>query len=132
MEPFEIPIAAFELIGHEIEGRNHLRILVPDEPGPGGMHHRYCIYGRNEGASTAFCAGEINFQKGGVAEAGVNGVTVEALLRICAHRLECAQKGPFPCDENEDALTHIAQALTALLNRTRARAARGVEGRSVA
>jgi hypothetical protein len=74
----------------------------------------------------------IEFQKGGIQETGVNGVTHEVLLAIVADRLESFQNGPFHCDENRVALNHVTEALAALKSRTVARLARGVEGKTVA
>jgi len=46
------------------------------------------------------------------------GVTNEALLAIVIDRLEGFQAGPFPCEENADALTMLNIALDALKART--------------
>ena len=40
--------------------------------------------------------------------------------------------GPFPCDENEEALYHINKAIEILEKRTAGRKARGVEGKTQA
>lgn len=42
----------------------------------------------------------IQFQAGSPSVAGLNGLTNEALLAVLIDRLECFQKGPFPCKEN--------------------------------
>ena len=73
--------------------------------------------------------GSIDFQKGNIAENGVNGITNEALLAIVIHRLECFQSGRFPCDENANALVDVECALKHLESRTQQRKARGVEGK---
>ena len=70
----------------------------------------------------------ILFQNGAIPEAGVNGVTQEVLLAIVADRLRSFQAGPFANDYNAAALSHVESALGALLDRTRNRMARGVEG----
>ena len=57
-----------------------------------------------------------------------NGITQEALLAIVIDRLRSFQAGPFPTDENEDALIHCQEALNFLKLRTKKRLARGVEG----
>lgn len=73
----------------------------------------------------------VNFQSAPVPNVGVNGVTIEALLAICAHRLECFQGGEFPCEENAEALQHIEAALQSLHNRTDRRMNFGYEGRPI-
>lgn len=105
---------------------DRIGIEAIDEPGPGGAHHVYRFTFKNEDSpSWQF---DIAFQKGPIAEAGVNGFTNEALLAIVRDRLDCFQGGKFACEENAQALTYITMGMDALLNRTRARMARGVEG----
>lgn len=69
------------------------------------------------------------FQHGPVKEAGVNGVTTEALLAALIHRTQHLNS-LFPCRENSLAITNMEQALMWLEKRTRDRKARGVEGTS--
>lgn len=112
-----------ELTEHRINPANdRLSITVLDEPGPGGANHAYTIGGFGPRKTL------IQFQNGPIAEAGVNGVTHEALLAIVADRMRAFQAGPFACPENADALTAVEEALAALLSRTRKRMERGVEG----
>lgn len=119
---------------HIVEGDsvNHqLTIAVADEPGHGGANHQYVISLKNADGEFEFnCC--IGFQNGPIKEFGVNGVTQEALLAIVIDRLEGFQKGPFPSQDNVDALHHVKSALTYLQKRTRARIARGVEGTTAA
>lgn len=113
-----------ELTDHRVNPANDkLKIEVLDEPGAGGAHHEYEISGFD-----AMTAVRVSFQNGPIAEAGVNGVTQEALLAICIDRLRSFQAGPYACRENALALTKMEEALMWLLQRTRARMARGVEG----
>lgn len=63
-----------------------------------------------------------------IKEAGVNGLTHEALLAIVIDRLRSFQAGPFASTMNEQALRHIEQGLDHLQQRTRERIKRGVEG----
>lgn len=115
---------------HKVNPANdRLKITVTDEPGAGGANHAYEISGF-DGADIPKGSGyvKINFQKGPINEAGVNGVTQEALLAICIDRLRSFQAGPYACRENALALTKIEEAQHWLLSRTRARMARGVEG----
>jgi hypothetical protein len=114
-----------ELKQHIVEGDsvNHqLSIHVMDEPGSGGANHHYEI--ADDGGIFA----DIKFQNGPIAEAGVNGITHEALLAILIDRLEGFQAGPYASANNASALGHIRGALYDLQARTRERIARGVEG----
>jgi hypothetical protein len=109
---------------HKVNPANDLiDITVLDAPGAGGANHHYAVdvNGTENGV-------DIKFQNGPIAEVGVNGVTQEVLIAICIDRLECFQAGPYACQENADALGYLKMAQDALLSRTRARMARGVEG----
>lgn len=113
------------LTDHKVNGANNqLEISVLDEPGAGGANHEYEIAPEN--STVCFC--EIRFQNGPIKEAGVNGVTQEALLAIVADRLRSFQAGPYACRENALALTKIEEAQHWLQARTQKRMARGVEG----
>lgn len=112
-----------------------LRIEVFDAPGAGGANHRYVITGADFENNASFDSADlpmprttILFQNGPIPEAGVNGVTQEALLAIVADRLRSFQAGPYACRENALALTKIEEALHWLQQRTIARMRRGVEG----
>lgn len=128
-----------ELTGHKVNPANDLlKIEALDEPGSGGANHLYQITGFNtrSNLSDPFTArhgqpaehATVLFQNGPIAEAGVNGVTHEALLAILIDRLECFQKGPFANHYNENALGSLKAAQGWLLDRTRSRVERGVEG----
>lgn len=113
-----------EITEHRVNECNEaLKISVLDEPGSGGANHQYLIHTDGEGPNCA-----IEFQKGPIKESGVNGITQECLLAICADRLRSFQAGPFSSRENAVALTHIETAQLWLQKRTRERLARGVEG----
>ena len=71
---------------------------------------------------------ELAFQNGPIPETGVNGITQEVLLEIVIDRLRSFQSGPYACRENALALTKLEEAQMWLLQRTRARMDRGVEG----
>ena len=73
----------------------------------------------------------IRFQHGPIKEAGVNGITNEALLAVLIDRMQGFQSGPYACRENACALTKLEEARHWLLARTRERMARGVEGTHV-
>lgn len=106
------------------------KVQVLDEPGAGGAHHEYRVSAVEpsvpDGPIPIFS--EVKFQKGPVAENGVNGIFMEDLLQICRHRLQCFQAGDFACRENALALTKVEEALHWLDHRTKDRQARNVEG----
>ncbi len=70
----------------------------------------------------------IHFQNGPVKEAGVNGLSNEALLAVVEDRLKGFQNGPLSCRENALALTKLQECLMWLHRRTQDRVARSVEG----
>lgn len=109
---------------------DRITINVVDEPGAGGANHVYDVVVNNNDL-TGFTT-RISFQNGPIAENGVNGLTQEVLLAIVIDRLRSFQAGPFSCRENALALTKLEEAQHWLLHRTRARMARGVEGKSAA
>lgn len=117
---------------HKLNGLNDaLEIKVLDEPGQGGACHEYAIeFFRSEG-DHAYAEPEktrISFQNGPIKEAGVNGISGEALVAVVIDRLRSFQSGPFACRDNAVALTHFEEGLMWLQKRTRDRLARGVEG----
>ena len=116
-----------EITDHVANPANALiAINVIDEPGSGGAHHLYQMaYALLDGT---VMRDHIKFQKGPIAEAGVNGVTQEALLAIVIDRLRCFQSGPYACAANAEALRWTEGALDALKKRTLERMNRGVEG----
>lgn len=112
------------LTSHVVNGLNEaLKIEVMDEPGPGGANHIYCVH--MEGTEDSQT---IQFQNGPIQEAGVNGISGEALLAIVEDRLKAFQAGPYACRENALALTHLQESMHWMHHRTRERVARGVEG----
>ncbi len=116
-----------ELTSHKVNGCNDaITIEVLDEAGHGGACHRYVMKFQKQNGNRE--AWGIGFQNGPIAEVGTNGVTHEALLAILIDRLEGFQSGPFACDANEYAKNHLKDAQRILLDRTRERLARGVEG----
>jgi hypothetical protein len=112
-----------EIVAHKFNVANaELHLQANDGPGPGGASHEYFVQ-LPDGSGYA-----INFQKGPIKEAGVNGLTHEVLLAILIDRLEGFQSGAFANVYNAAALTHLQSALGCLMDRTRERLARGVEG----
>jgi hypothetical protein len=124
-----------KLQGHKVNPANdRLEIEVMDAPGAGGANHVYRVTGfdapapKREEIPAADGSADIIFQDGPIPENGVNGLTQEVLLEICADRLRSFQAGPFACRENALALTKIEEAQMWLQKRTRDRMARNVEG----
>lgn len=128
-----------QITDHQVNPANDkLTITAADAPGSGGAHHLYMIEGfdTTSNPSCPFIArhnasakhSTVLFQNGPIAEAGVNGVTHEALIAIVVDRLRAFQAGPFACRENALALTKLEEAQHWLHHRTRARMNRGVEG----
>lgn len=71
---------------------------------------------------------KVDFQKGPILEAGVNGVMNEDLISMVICRLSHFQESEFECRENEMAILKLEEALLWLRKRTMGREARGVEG----
>ena len=72
--------------------------------------------------------GTLTFQHGPLKEVGVNGTTIEAVMRAILERLRGFNNGPFRCRENSLAITHFEEGLHWLYARTRARQEQNVEG----
>jgi hypothetical protein len=122
-----------EIHAHEINdfNRNNVVVRAMDGNGPGGASHLYhisigIVERTDENPTGASCM--VNFQNGPIKEAGVNGVTDEALLAILIDRLQGFQRGQYSCRENALALTKMEEAMHWLQHRTRERERRGVEG----
>jgi hypothetical protein len=117
---------------HKLNGLNEaLEITATDEPGQGGANHSYTI--SVDETKTKLPPGvtihtHIGFQNGPILEAGINGISQEALLAIVIDRLRSFQAGPYACRENAVALTKCQEALMWLQKRTQDRLRRGVEG----
>lgn len=97
-----------------------LTIRAHGERGPYGDNHRYLITTdpRSLPLGASAVLADIRFQQGDPAQQ-INGITMEALIAICADRLAGLQAGAYPCDENMRALAHLHCALESLHNRTR-------------
>lgn len=116
-----------ELTDHRVNECNEaIDINVMDEPVAGGACHEYVLL-INSGKANADTV-RLSFQNGPIKEAGVNGITQEALLAVVVDRLRGFQSGKFACRENALALTKIEEAMHWLHSRTQQRVARGVEG----
>lgn len=71
----------------------------------------------------------VKFQKGPVKNVGLNGIFLEDLLLICIDQLEHFQNSEFACQENEDTLRHLRDALACVRSRQYERSLRGVQGK---
>ena len=117
------------LTDHKLNELNDaLEIDVMDEPGQGGACHKYRISLFDTDGHSLDTETHINFQNGPIKEAGVNGISQEALLAIVIDRLKSFQAGPFASEDNAKALGHTQAALAWLQKRTKDRLTRGVEG----
>lgn len=116
-----------KLTSHKVNGLNEaLDIEVLDEPGQGNACHKYAVvYSFRDIPDVQQ---RIEFQNGPIQEAGVNGISNEALLAIVEDRLAGFQSGQYACRENAIALTKIQEAMMWLQKRTLDRMRRGVEG----
>lgn len=124
------------LDGHIVcSSEDNPSITVIDEPGADGANHHYRIGNVDLTKNGTYQPSEdstslnIYFQNGTIPENGLNGVTIEALLEICADRLRSFQAGKYGCKENAVALTHIEEAQNSLNRRTISRIRRNVEGK---
>ena len=90
-------------------------------------HHIASIWGGSAPVKF-FWATRLSFQNGPIKEAGVNGISQEALIAVLLDRLEGFQSGQYACRDNQLALDHLQYARLVLHKRAMDRAARGVEG----
>lgn len=120
-----------KLHGHKVAGDTapQVDIIVTDEKGQGGAHHKYIITCDSNTGDDIVLA-QINFQNGPMKEFVINGITAEALLEIIIHRLSCFQSGEFACIPNGLAMSCCKAAQDALKLRTIDRTRRGVEGKN--
>lgn len=81
-----------------------------------------------EHKATGATATIVKFQKGPVQETHLNGIFIEDLLLICIDQLEHFQNSDFKCQENEDTLRHLRDALHSTRSRQYERSLRGVQG----
>lgn len=89
--------------------------------------HHFEVYA-DIGQQVPRLVGKVDFQKGPIKEAGVNGVMNEDLLAMVKCRLEHFNQTEFRCRENSMAITKIEEALMWLRKRTTDREQKGIEG----
>jgi hypothetical protein len=106
---------------------DNLKIYRVGNPGAGGAYSKYAIKGFTDYGDTDTQL--LSFQEGPIPTHGVNGYTNEILLSLVIDRLEHFQAGPFACEENRYALESARRAITYLIDRTKDRVQRQVEGK---
>jgi hypothetical protein len=101
------------------------QIFADEDAMAGGASYRYVV--RWGPFNREF---EIPFQNGSFNDNGVTGISTEALLAVVLDRLSSFQAGPFPCEENANALRHLREAMFWMHTRTMERWRRGVKGQA--
>jgi hypothetical protein len=109
-----------EITTHRVNDDEPIRIFSAGPLNPAGAQNNYVAV-IVDGEDITQELGTIKFQNGHPDEHGRNGVTLETLLAVCHDRLTCFQAGPFPCEQNAEAIQHIERALESLKDRTRER-----------
>lgn len=120
-----------EITSHKVQGQAvdlSLLVLFEEDYGPNIFYRISTLVG--EGRHLRVLE-DVTFQRGAVADKGVNGVTNEVLLAILIDRLQGFQQGEFACEENALALTRLEEALSLLKARSESRILRGVEGTQI-
>ena len=118
-------------------------VYATDEPGPGGANHTYIIC-RNDRKHSLIATddglSEIHTDPDAILATiqmqwgprknpeSVHGVIDTDLIEIVRDRLKAFQAGPFACDENAHALSHIEEALLWMNKRVEDRIERNVLG----
>lgn len=118
-----------KLTSHIVEGQPYYaqpEVKVADNKGTAGANHKYIISHYNGERSVQNTL--IDFQDGPIKEVGINGISNECLLAILLDRLEGFQSSAYSCHENQMALEKGQEMMMWLLQRTRLRMQRGVEG----
>ena len=118
-------------VKHDLLTSKYTRVLHEDQAEiEFNAPHHFKVYA-DAGQPVPFQVGEVNFQKGPIKEAGVNGVMNEDLIAMVICRLESFNQSDFRCRENSMAITKLEEALLWLRKRTIGRENRGVEGTHV-
>ena len=113
----------------EIGTEKYTQVFAKDEPDEKcKANHHYVVVSIEDQPTTV---GEVQFQKGPIKVAGINGVMNESLIAMVIHRLQAFQSSEFKCRENALAITKLEEALFWLGSRTKVREKRGVEGTNV-
>ncbi|HEY8560506.1 MAG TPA: hypothetical protein VIL74_09025 [Pyrinomonadaceae bacterium] len=116
---------------HKISKLNRDNIVVraTDEKDSDGANHEYAIIVCTDKGIVSETA--IKFQKGGLKETGVNGITDQSLIAIVLDRMVGFQAGPYASVYNEPVIDHLKGALGEMAKRYDLRATLGIEGERV-
>jgi len=116
-------------VKHDLLTNKYTKVLHErEEEMVNGAPHSFAVVTVHDKPSERSILGEVNFQKGAIKEAGVNGVMNEDLIAMVICRLEHFQESKFACYENDLAIVKLEEALLWLRKRTIGRENRGVEG----
>lgn len=102
----------YDLVNNEL----NIQHITSEDVLPG---HKYQISNGENWLDT------IEFQRGAIAENGVNGVTSEVLIEVLIHRTN-ALNAQLPCPENEKVVAALEAALDALEQRRKNNAGRTI------
>jgi hypothetical protein len=110
---------------HQVAEYEWGRVLADDrDPNAGGASHYYEVQDPDN-----LVLALVEFQHGPRREPGSRqGALDEHLFAILADRLEAFQAGPFPCEANAQALSHLQAARALLRSRHDERRERDVIG----
>ena len=109
-----------------------MAVTTIDEPNHetgGGAHHMYGVsYGDPSGEKGDPGLAVLEFQNGPVSEAGVNGITNEALIAVVPDRPRSFQKSPYSCREHAPMIPPFKDTLLRLPKCTLGQGPRGIAG----
>ncbi len=117
---------------HKINPFNdeHVTVTARDAPDPlaEGACHEYTILIADAANPDLDDEWSLHFQHGPVKEAGINGITDQALLAIVLHRWRAFQRSKWSNRETALSITKLEEALMWQHKRTLDRVKRNVEG----
>lgn len=113
-------------VRHSKFTQNYTKVFCEDSFKYNAPHH---FEVKNVETGEVVC--KVDFQEGPIKEVGINGVSNEDLLLMVVTRLTNFQNSEYRCEENQEAIESILEAVDSLRARTNKRAERGVEGTSV-
>ena len=106
-----------EIKEHKFDNEEPIKIFSLSEK-DSTVNNFYCVGFVSEKSARFNELAKISFQNGDPKVNGINGLTIEALLAICHHRLSGFQRSNFACTLNAQALESIEGALDALKKKT--------------
>lgn len=130
-----VPVGSRVVPSSHASSLNAATSIFSDPRDENGGSHEYLIHVTPAGQSEPSAVATIQFQHGPILEAGLNGVSDEALIAVVIDRLQGFQEGPTPGGRgkfssryNALAITKLEEAQMWLEKRTTDRQARSVEG----